>query len=151
MFFPVSKQKLNAVATLPIWNYSDLELKRQCLSCMAFFLQRLGSRSRGLTVTQLVPGGHSWEFMVGMCRLVLQILTRFQTQKWNFPNPFSDLAFRQKLCYHCLDQSANKHTRQIISYSDLELKRQKPLPDGAAHTYIAYIREYPPPGVGLTS
>ena len=24
----------------------------------------------------------------------------------------------------------------------------KNLPDGAAHTYIAYIREYPPPGTG---
>ena len=22
---------------------------------------------------------------------------------------------------------------------------QKPLPDGAAHTYMAYVREYPPP------
>ena len=24
---------------------------------------------------------------------------------------------------------------------------QKTLPDGAAHTYMAYIKEYPPPGL----
>ena len=34
---------------------------------------------------------------------VLQILTQFQTQNCNFPHPFSDLAFRQKLRYHYLD------------------------------------------------
>ena len=35
--------------------------------------------------------GYSWEFLVGVCRLVLQILTLFQTAKnCNFPHPFSD-------------------------------------------------------------
>ena len=34
---------------------------------------------------------------------VLQNLTLFQTVKFNFPHPFSDLALRQKLCYHNLD------------------------------------------------
>ena len=29
--------------------------------------------------------------------------TVFQTKKFNFPYPFSDLAFKQKLCYHYLD------------------------------------------------
>ena len=29
-------------------------------------------------------GGYSWEFLVGVCRPVLQILTRFQTKKCNF-------------------------------------------------------------------
>ena len=48
-------------------------------------------------------------FGVGCARLLLQILTRFQTKKRNFPHPFS-----------------------------------KTLPYVAAHTYIAYIREYPP-------
>ena len=48
------------------------------------------------------PGGYSWEFFVGVCRPVPQILTRFQTKKCNFPHPFSDLAFTQKLCYHYL-------------------------------------------------
>ena len=37
---------------------------------------------------------------MGVCRPVPQILTRFRTKKGNFPNPFSDLALRQKLCYH---------------------------------------------------
>ena len=36
--------------------------------------------------------GRVWEFLVGVCRLVLQILTRFQTKKCNFPHRFSDLA-----------------------------------------------------------
>ena len=38
------------------------------------------------------PGGYSWEFLVGVCRPVLQILTIFQTKKkCHFPHPFSDL------------------------------------------------------------
>ena len=36
------------------------------------------------------PGGYSWEFLVGVCRPVPQILTRFQTKKCNFPHHFSD-------------------------------------------------------------
>ena len=43
-------------------------------------------------------GGYSWEFLVGVCRRVLKILTLFQNKKCHFPDPFSDLAFRQKLC-----------------------------------------------------
>ena len=30
------------------------------------------------------------DFLVGVCLPVLQILTRFQTKKCNFPHPFSD-------------------------------------------------------------
>ena len=37
-------------------------------------------------------GGYSWEFLVGACRPVLQILTPFQTKICNFLHPFSDLA-----------------------------------------------------------
>ena len=37
-------------------------------------------------------GGHSSEFLVGVCRPVLQILTQFQTKIFHFPHPFSDLA-----------------------------------------------------------
>ena len=37
-----------------------------------------------------MPGRYSWEFLVGVCRPVLQILTLFQTKKCNFPHPFSD-------------------------------------------------------------
>ena len=54
------------------------------------------------------------EFLVGVYRLVLQILTLFQTKKMSFsepvfrpdlqnPYPFLDLAFRQKLCYNYFD------------------------------------------------
>ena len=32
--------------------------------------------------------------LVGVCRPVLQKLTLFQTKKWYFPHPFSDLAFK---------------------------------------------------------
>ena len=31
-----------------------------------------------------------WEFLVGLCRPILQILTLFQTKKCHFPHPFSD-------------------------------------------------------------
>ena len=34
-------------------------------------------------------GGYSWEFLVGVCCPVPQILIQFQTKKCNFPNPFS--------------------------------------------------------------
>ena len=34
-------------------------------------------------------GGYSLEFLVGVCRPVLQILTLFQTKKCHFPHPFS--------------------------------------------------------------
>ena len=33
-------------------------------------------------------GGYSWEFLVGVCRLVLQILTLFQTKNVIFHTPF---------------------------------------------------------------
>ena len=33
---------------------------------------------------------YAWEFLVGVCRPVLQILTLFQNKKCNFPHPFSD-------------------------------------------------------------
>ena len=35
--------------------------------------------------------GYYWEFLVGVCRPVLQILTLFQKKKCHFPHPFSDL------------------------------------------------------------
>ena len=39
-----------------------------------------------------MPGGYSWEFLVEVCRLVLQILTPFQAKNYHFPLSFSDLA-----------------------------------------------------------
>ena len=39
----------------------------------------------------LNPGGrYSWEFLVEVCRPVLQILTLFQTKKRHFAHPFAD-------------------------------------------------------------
>ena len=39
-------------------------------------------------------GGYSWEFLVGVCCPVLQIVTRFQTKNCTFPHPFSDQTFK---------------------------------------------------------
>ena len=60
------------------------------------------------------PGGYSWEFLVGVCRPALQILTVFQTKIFDYSHPFSDLASHEnlypfsdpapkKLCHHYLD------------------------------------------------
>ena len=39
----------------------------------------------------LTPGGgYYWEFLVGVCRPVLRILSSFQTKICHFPHPFSD-------------------------------------------------------------
>ena len=39
----------------------------------------------------LTPGGgYYWEFLVGVCRPVLRILSLFQTKKCHFLHPFSD-------------------------------------------------------------
>jgi len=39
-------------------------------------------------------GGYSWEFLVGVCHPVLQILTLFQTKKCHFSQPFLDRVSR---------------------------------------------------------
>ena len=65
---------------------------------------QLASQGRG--VLPGIPGG--------VCHVVLQILTLFQTKKCKyFPHPFSDLAFKQKLCYHYSDWSTNQTILQI--------------------------------------
>ena len=51
-------------------------------------------------VNAIIPGGgYTWEFLVGVCRPVLQILTLFQTENCHFLHPFSDLVSK-KLCHH---------------------------------------------------
>ena len=52
-------------------------------------------------------GGCSWEFLLGGCRSVLQILTLFRTKKCHSSHPFSDLA-SNKLFHHYLDYNKNK-------------------------------------------
>ena len=71
------------------------------------------NRTLAFLKTKSVPGGYTWEFLVGQCRHVLQFLTLFHTKKCHFSHPFSDpaskihthssdLAF-MKLCHHYLD------------------------------------------------
>ena len=38
-------------------------------------------------------GGYSWEFLVGVCSPVIQILTLLKAKKCHFSHPFSDMAF----------------------------------------------------------
>ena len=88
-------------------------------------------------------GGYSWEFLVGVCRPVLQILTLFQTKKCHFPHPFSDQTSknhtsfqtwslgRNYITYHYLDKSTNNKILQIhfefgyfsFSLTHMEVKR----------------------------
>ena len=41
--------------------------------------------------TYPAPRRYSWEFLVGVCCLVIQIMTLFQSQKCHFSHLFSDL------------------------------------------------------------
>ena len=132
------------------------------------------------------PRGYFLKFMVGVRRPVLQILTLFQTKKCYFPHPFSDLAFRPKLCHHYQIREETKkffkcvwirtfllrsysfgiatinmfiHSRSsLVNHTRFQTKignrrcipvftpkRPKTLPVGAANTYMAYRKEYPPP------
>ena len=52
-------------------------------------------------------GGYSWEFLVGLCRTLLQILTRFRPKNVIVFHLFSDLASK-KLCLNYLDKNANQ-------------------------------------------
>ena len=60
------------------------------------------------------PGeGYSREFLVGVCHPVPQMLILFQTKKWHFPHPFSDLAFRQKIMSSFLRLECKQKVLQI--------------------------------------
>ena len=72
-------------------------------------------------------GKYSWIFLVGVCYTVLQIVTLFETKKFHFSHPFSDLASR-KLCHHFLDSTPTKEISYLHIYVSfflihLELKR----------------------------
>ena len=53
----------------------------------------LSIHSSRSSLRKQLPGirGYSWEFLVGVYRPVLQILTTFQNKKCHFSHPFSDL------------------------------------------------------------
>ena len=100
-----------------------------------------------------LPGGYSWVFLVGVWRPVLQILTLFQTKKCHFPHPFLDMEVVTKRNITRLhkteinvivaqNKTANVNKNQ---YPFSDQNGAKALPFGAAHTYVAYIRDYPPP------
>ena len=72
-------------------------------------------------------GEYSWIFLVRVCHTVLQIVTLFETKKFHFSHPFSDLASR-KLCHHFLDSTPTKEISYLHIYVSfflihLELKR----------------------------
>ena len=56
----------------------------------------------------------NWEFLLGVFRPVLQILTLFQTKKCNFPHPFSDKTSEIHACF----PPALKAEIMSQSYSD---------------------------------
>ena len=76
------------------------------------------SSSCAIMFLSYFPEGFSWEFLVGMCRPVLQILSLFQTKQCYFPHPFSDLEMVTKHNITCL------HKTEIMS-SLLRLKPQQ--------------------------
>ena len=53
------------------------------------------------------------DFLIGVCRPVLQILTLLQTKKSHFPDPFSDQTSKIHYYHHYLDYSANNKIFQI--------------------------------------
>ena len=58
-------------------------------------------RKNGWKELTISPGGTFGFFLVEACRLVLQILTLFQTKKCHYSHPFSDLTSK-KYCHHYL-------------------------------------------------
>ena len=91
---------------------------------------------------KLSSGRYSWEFAVGVCRPVLQILTLFQTKKLSFsttvfspalynPFPFSDLAYAGRLSLLRLERKQNRFLKSHLEFAyypffliHLELKRK---------------------------
>ena len=67
----------------PLHQHTARRLRNHRLSCLRRFL-----RSKS-------PVRYSREFLVGVCRPDLQILTLFQTKKCRYSHPFWDLASKQ--------------------------------------------------------
>ena len=106
----------------------------------------------------------------GVCRPILQILTLFQTKTCHFPYSFSDLEVvtkRNITCLHMIKHKLHHHCNWTTNtqswfprinykpypipdqigkiYTRFQTKMsQKTLPDWAAHTCTAYIRENSP-------
>ena len=87
---PTRAWRRNEIKTASNWFSKTVSLG--CLDLIKvlirFWQRTLNLKFRSITVH--IRGRYSWEFLVGVCRRVLQILTRFQTKKCNFSHPFSD-------------------------------------------------------------
>ena len=69
-------------------------------------------KNQPCTCITRIFGGYSWEFLVGVCRPVLQILILYQTKICHFSHPFSNLASK-KLFHHNLVQNRKKRYSHI--------------------------------------
>ena len=69
-----------------IWNNKEIPSQGKSLyqplfhKCEIIKVGDLISNDRTFLKSEKVPGGYSWEFLMGVCRPVLQILTQFQTK-----------------------------------------------------------------------
>ena len=80
-------------AILSNWKTVNSKLPTITIGIVACTFSDNLSRNNCIFKGVIKPGGdYSQEFLVGVCRPVLQILTLFQTKKCHFPNPFSDQA-----------------------------------------------------------
>ena len=66
------------------------------------------------------PRGYSWEFLVGVCRPVLQILTISKTKKCLFLHPFLDLAPKINTGFQTWPL---ENMSSLPRFTQLELKR----------------------------
>ena len=98
-------------------------------------------------------------FRPGLLAEIMSLLLGLQRKQKNSSNPFRIRIFLflsviwpintfihscSSLENHTLFQTKWAHSIPVFRPK----RRKKPYPDGAAHTYIAYIREYPPRGGG---
>ena len=78
---------------------------------------------RGYVTLFIIPLGYSWECLVRVCRLVLQILTLFQTKKCHFQPVFSPWPLRNDVVITYINKSSNiiKDFLKSISSSRISL------------------------------
>ena len=91
------------------------------------------SSSCAIMFLSYFPKGFSWEFLVGMCRPVLQILSLFQTKQCYFPHPFSDLEMVTKHNITCL------HKTEIMSSLLILKPQQKDFLKSISNSYYTFF------------
>ena len=80
------------------------------------------------------PGGSSWEFLVGVCCPLLQILTLLQTKKCHFPNPFSNQTSKIHTCTQSWPSGRN-----YVIITLIECKQKKILQIHLDLTYFSFF------------